>query len=312
MKKPMSLRLRLTLLCAALLTLCCLLLTLTNNLSAIQMADAMQAVPVLPAQDAAAGTTASLPMMELEASETVRQARGIFHLQSLLAMAAVLAAGLFLIYRLVGKALDPLDELARQIRGRTAEDLGRPLAVPDSGDEAAELARAFNQMSRRLNQVFVMQKNFSHNAAHEFRTPLAILKTRIGLFQKKRDFGPEATRDFLQIMEGEVDRLSALVESLLELTNLEAAERTAQVSMDALIRDAAGDAALSAAARDVSIQTDISPCVLPGNERLLHRAVFNLLENAVKYSPAGGSRFILELPCALKPAACTAPDRPKL
>ena len=108
----MSLRLRLTLLCAVLLTLCCLLLTLTNNLSAIQMADAMQAVPVLPAQDAAAGATASLPMMELEASETVRQAREIFHLQSLLAMAAVLAAGLFLIYRLVGKALDPLDELA--------------------------------------------------------------------------------------------------------------------------------------------------------------------------------------------------------
>ena len=351
MKKPTSLRLRLTLLCAALLTLCCLLLTLTNNLSAIQMADAMQAVPVLPAQDAAAGATASLPMMELEASETVRQARGIFHLQSLLAMVAVLAAGLFLIYRLVGKALDPLDELARQIRGRTAEDLGRPLAVPDSGDEAAE--------------------------------------TRIGLFQKKRDFGPEATRDFLQIMEGEVDRLSALVESLLELTNPEAAERAAQVSMDALIRDAAGEAALSAAARDVSIQTDISPCVLPGNERLLHRAVFNLLENAVKHSPAGGtvrvsghladgrfrldvsdqgpgippdlrrrifepffrvddartrqqggaglglalvqaiaeahggtvrmeeraaggSRFILELPCALQPAACTAPDRPKL
>ena len=288
MKKPMSLRLRLTLLCAVLLTLCCLLLTLTNNLSAIQMADAMQAVPVLPAQDAAAGATASLPMMELEASETVRQARGIFHLQSLLAMAAVLAAGLFLIYRLVGKVLAPLDELAGQIRGRTAEDLERPLAVPDSGDEVAELARAFNQMSRRLNQVFVMQKNFSHNAAHEFRTPLAILKTRIGLFQKKRDFGPEATRDFLQIMEGEVDRLSALVESLLELVNLEAAERAAQVSMDALIRDAAGEAALSAAARDVSIQTDISPCVLPGNERLLHRAVFNLLENAVKYNVEGG------------------------
>ena len=105
MKKALSLRLRLTLLCAALLTLCCLLLTLTNNLSAVQMADTIQAVPVLPAQDAAGGIDASLPMMDLEASEIVRQARGIFHLQSLLAMAAVLAVGLFLIYRLVGKAL---------------------------------------------------------------------------------------------------------------------------------------------------------------------------------------------------------------
>lgn len=202
MKKPMSLRLRLTLLCTALLTLCCLLLTLTNNLSAVQMAHSVQAVPLLPAQTAEADAHTDFPMASLEINETVQQARGIFHLQSLLAMAAVLAAGLYLIYRLVGKALAPLDELAGQIRGRTAEDLERPLAIPDSGDEVAELARAFNQMSRRLNQVFVMQKNFSHNAAHEFRTPLTILKTRIGLFRKKRDFSPAAVQDFLQIMEG--------------------------------------------------------------------------------------------------------------
>ena len=204
MKKPMSLRLRITLLCAALLTLCCLLLTLTNNLSAIQMADTIQAAPVLPAQDSDTDADASLPMLELENSETVRQARGTFHIQSLAAMAAILAVGLVLIYRLVGRALAPLDSLTAQIRERTAEDLAQPLAVPDRGDEVAELARAFHQMSQRLNQVFVMQKNFSHNAAHEFRTPLAVLKARIGLFRKKQDFRPEATQEFLRIMEGEV------------------------------------------------------------------------------------------------------------
>ena len=294
MKKSMSLRLRLTMLCAALLTLCCLLLTLTNNLSAIQMADTIQAAPVLPAQEAAADAAASLPMMELEASETVRLARGAFHVQSLFAMAAILAAGLFLIYRLVGKALAPLDGLAAQIRVRTAEELDRPLAVPDSGDEVAELARAFNQMSRRLNQVFVMQKNFSHNAAHEFRTPLAILKTRIGLFRKKRDFSPEATQDFLQIMEGEVDRLSAMVDSLLELANLEQVERSGRTSAEQLIQRAVEEIRPAAAARRVSVLVDAaSPCPLTGNERLLQRAVFNLLENAVKYSPIGSTVCVL-------------------
>ena len=294
MKKSMSLRLRLTMLCAALLTLCCLLLTLTNNLSAIQMADTIQAAPVLPAQEAAADAAASLPMMELEASETVRLARGTFHVLSLFAMAAILAAGLFLIYRLVGKALAPLDRLAAQIRVRTAEELDRPLAVPDSGDEVAELARAFNQMSRRLNQVFVMQKNFSHNAAHEFRTPLAILKTRIGLFRKKRDFRPEATQDFLQIMEGEVDRLSAMVDSLLELANLEQVERSGRTSAEQLIQRAVEEIRPAAAARRVSVLVDAaSPCPLTGNERLLQRAVFNLLENAVKYSPIGSTVCVL-------------------
>ena len=294
MKKSMSLRLRLTMLCAALLTLCCLLLTLTNNLSAIQMADTIQAAPVLPAQEAAADAAASLPMMELEASETVRLARGTFHVQSLFAMAAILAAGLFLIYRLVGKALAPLDRLAAQIRVRTAEELDRPLAVPDSGDEVAELARAFNQMSRRLNQVFVMQKNFSHNAAHEFRTPLAILKMRIGLFRKKRDFRPEATQDFLQIIEGEVDRFSAMVDSLLELANLEQVERSGRTSAEQLIQRAVEEIWPAAAARRVSVLVDAaSPCPLTGNERLLQRAVFNLLENAVKYSPIGSTVCVL-------------------
>ena len=294
MKKSMSLRLRLTMLCAALLTLCCLLLTLTNNLSAIQMADTIQAAPVLPAQEAAADAAASLPMMELEASETVRLARGTFHVQSLFAMAAILAAGLFLIYRLVGKALAPLDRLAAQIRVRTAEELDRPLAVPDSGDEVAELARAFNQMSRRLNQVFVMQKNFSHNAAHEFRTPLAILKMRIGLFRKKRDFRPEATQDFLQIMEGEVDRFSAMVDSLLELANLEQVERSGRTSAEQLIQRAVEEIRPAAAARRVSVLVDAaSPCPLTENERLLQRAVFNLLENAVKYSPIGSTVCVL-------------------
>ena len=91
MKKPMSLRLRLTMLCAALLTLCCLLLTLTNNLSAVQMAHSVQAVPLLPAQTAEADAHTDFPMASLEINATVRQARGVFHLQSLLAMAAVLA-----------------------------------------------------------------------------------------------------------------------------------------------------------------------------------------------------------------------------
>lgn len=84
-----------------------------------------------------------------------------------------------------------------------------------------------------------MQRNFSRNAAHEFRTPLAVLKTRIGLFRKKQDFRPQATLELLQIVEGEVDRLSAMVSELLELTNLERASRGERLSSGQLIRSAA-------------------------------------------------------------------------
>lgn len=251
------------------------------------MADAIQAVPLLPAQRAELEDSVSLPMAELHISDTIQQAQGAFHMQSLLAMVAILALGLFLIYRLVGKALAPLDTLTCRIRERTAADLAQPVEIPDSGDEAAALALAFNQMSQRLNQVFVMQRNFSRNAAHEFRTPLAVLKTRIGLFRKKQDFRPQATLELLQIVEGEVDRLSAMVSELLELTNLERASRGERLSSGQLIRSAADQAAPQAEARSITILVDAAPCTLAGNAELLRQAVCNLVENAVKYSPAG-------------------------
>ena len=288
MRKPMSLRLRVTLLCAALLTLCCLLLTVTNNFSASRLADAIQAVPLLPAQRAELEDSVSLPMAELHISDTIQQAQGAFHMQSLLAMVAILALGLFLIYRLVGKALAPLDTLTCRIRERTAADLAQPVEIPDSGDEAAAVALAFNQMSQRLNQVFVMQRNFSRNAAHEFRTPLAVLKTRIGLFRKKQDFRPQATLELLQIVEGEVDRLSAMVSELLELTNLERASRGERLSSGQLIRSAADQAAPQAEARSITILVDAAPCTLAGNAELLRQAVCNLVENAVKYNRENG------------------------
>ena len=193
-----------------------------------------------------------------------------------------------LIYQLVGKALAPLDGLTRQIRERTAEDLARPLELPDSGDEVAELARAFNPMSWRLNQAFVLQKNFSHKAAHEFRAPLAILKARIGLFRKKQDFQPQATLKFLGILESEADRLSAVVGSLLELTNLERMDRSETFTAAELLQTVSEELIPQAEARQVTLVVNVSSGSLVGNRELLHRAVFNLAENAVKYGPEGG------------------------
>lgn len=285
MKRTISLRLRVTLVCAALLAVCCLLLTLTNGLSAMRMADSIQALPVQPAQ--AMQEDSNLPMVDLEGSEPVLQARQTFHVQSVLAAAAVVAVGVILIYLLVGRTLAPLEALTRQIRERTAEDLDKPLEISGSSGEVVELAQAFNQMSRRLDQVFIMQKNFSHNAAHEFRTPLAVLKTRIGLFRKKGDMSPQAVQEFVRTVEGEVDRLSAIVGSLLELTNLEQNGHEEQVPADGLLREAVEEMAVQARARRISLCLAVEPCEVTGDRALLRQAMSNLVENAVKYSPDG-------------------------
>ena len=106
-------------------------------------------------------------MAELHISDTIQQAQGAFHMQSLLAMVAILALGLFLIYRLVGKALAPLDTLTCRIRERTAADLAQPVEIPDSGDEAAAVALAFNQMSQRLNQEEVAKSSGRRTESNE-------------------------------------------------------------------------------------------------------------------------------------------------
>lgn len=289
MKQPHSLRLRVTLACTALLALCCILITLTNNLSAAQMADSIQAIPVLPAQSIGSEHSLETPMSDLTASTATRHARNVFHTQSLLAMAAILTIGSLLIYYLVGRSLSPLDDLTRQIRSRTAEDLAQPLAVPRCDGEVRELTDAFNQMSQRLDQAFIMQKNFSHNAAHEFRTPLTILKTRLSLFRKKYGRQTPEVEELLQITEGEVDRLSGIVGSLLQLTNLAQNTRWESIRSEALLNTITEELSPLAAQRRISLQTPRESHLLYGDRELLHRAVWNLVENAVKYSPEGST-----------------------
>lgn len=203
-------------------------------------------------------------------------------------MILIMGTGLIVIYYLVGKALAPLHQLSVQIQNRTAQDLAQPLPVPNSGDEVMELARSFNEMSKRLNRTFVMQRSFSQNAAHEFRTPLAVLKTRAGLFRKKEDFAPQAIGQFLSIVECEVNRLSGMVDSLLKLTNLEQVPRADRIALQELLCQIAGELSPLAGSKGSVILVDTVPGTITGSRELLRRALFNLVENAVKYGPKGG------------------------
>ena len=297
MKPFRSLRLRITLLCALLLTLCCAALAVTSNLSAIQLADTITAVPLEPAQSVPSTVIDGEPALIAPVAPAIQQAQRIFHTQSLLATAAILTMGLLLIYLLVGHALAPLKDLNAQIQRRTAKDLNQPLSIPDRGDEVTQLAQSFQELSQRLSRAFVMQRSFSQNAAHEFRTPLAVLKTRIGLFRKKRDFAPQATGAFLDILEGEVDRLSGMVDSLLKLTNLEQVPRTDQVELQELLGQVAEDMSPLASGKGSVILVDSAPgTIIISSRELLRRALFNLVENAVKYGPEGGQvRLCAEL-----------------
>ena len=117
---------------------------------------------------------------------------------------------------------------------------------------------------------------------------MAVLKTRIGLFRKKQDFAPQTTEEFLRILEDEVDRLSGMVDSLLKLTSLEQVPRTDRIELSELLHQVTEDVSSLFSGKGMHISTEAAPGSIQGSRELLRRALFNLVENAVKYGPEGG------------------------
>lgn len=286
MKCSISLRLRVTLICGLLLTICCVLLTLGHRYYAYEMADAIEAIPLFPAQTVNTSQTA---FPSIPASLPARQ---VFRTQSLIAMYVIVIAGCFMVYWLTGKALSPLHRLDEQIRNRTASDLDKLLPVPSSADEVAGLTISFNQMSQNLSAAFAQQKRFSQCAAHELRTPLTILKTRMALFRKKGLCNTPETAALLDVLEDQTNRLSHLVNDLLALTNMDHVDCNQTILLSDLLFRVTHNLNELAQTRQITIQLQPDCVTVLGNSILLERAFFNLIENAINYNRPYGTVFV--------------------
>lgn len=193
---------------------------------------------------------------------------------------------------LARRALAPVDTMVATARKISAEDLSQRLAAPERRDELGRLADVLNAMLARLEQSFTAVQHFSADAAHELRTPLTILKGELEVAIRTPQSAEEYQRVLTSCLE-EVDRLSALVEDLLFLARSDSGNvslpQTA-VNLTNLLDDVFP--ALSALAEEAGVACTITPAPslwIRGNESLLFRLVFNLGENAVKYTPAGGA-----------------------
>ena len=192
---------------------------------------------------------------------------------------------------LAGRALSPVDRITRLARRISAEDLGQRLNLRSPDDEVGRLARTFDEMIARLDDAFRRQRQFTADASHELRTPLTAIKGQIDVaLQRQRD--PAAYRQVLQVVNEEVDRMMRLVGSLLTLTRADAGQ--IPLAFEAVgLRDVV-DAAVEqvrpmASERGIELRLISGPAVtLRADEDLLLQLLLNLLDNAAKYTPAGG------------------------
>lgn len=298
MLKKMPIRLRLTVLSILLLTTCCVGLTVILNLSANHMADVIESIPIMPATQVTPNAepteqTLALGVTELNPPDGTQMARDNFLHQSILYMLLVVALGGGLTYYISGKALKPLQELSSQMKNRTVHNLSEDLPIPEGHDEIADLTYSFNEMSGKLNEAFAMQKRFSQSAAHELRTPLTVLKTKVDVFKKKKEHTPEEYDKVLSIIATHTNRLSDLVKNLLNLTNMDALPCNEAIKLKKMLADVSEELSDLTKDKNVTVTLCGEEQTVFGNHSLLHRAFYNLIENAIKYNTENGKVQIL-------------------
>ena len=307
-----SLQLKLTLLLSLLMIVSCVLMYFFISHSAVSGMDGLQNYMIkVDPQDGDSPITfnvdpkALFPQFEQEIQET----KEAFLLRSVIATTIIILLSSVCTYFLTKKALTPLQKLTSEVSQIQAQNLSTQLAVPNSKDEIAQLTSSFNEMLTRLDNAFSTQKQFSANAAHELRTPLAVLQTNLEVFEKKQEPEMVEYQQLFTMIKEQTARLSQLVGTLLDMTNLKSVPRTDHVSLEELVDEVFCDLDPVAEKAGISIHFDDSSSQdwhtdvhtpdasalnnnirnITGSYVLLYRAVYNLVENAIKYNRPNGS-----------------------
>ena len=202
--------------------------------------------------------------------------------------AAVTLLSGFLAYFVSGRALKPLRSFASQVEQVQLNNLADMRIDEDVLPEFRQLSRSFNQMLERLNNAFAAQRQFTGNAAHELRTPLALMQAQLELFSAEHpDVRPE-TMEFLTLLREQTERLTQMSKTLLEMSNLQQVARNEQLQLAPMVEEIFTDLAPLAEKRSISLEAE-GDAALTGSDALIYRLLFNLTENAVKYNRPGGS-----------------------
>lgn len=232
-----------------------------------------------------ANVSVGYPVAEIDA--TLRRLFALLIWSLPLAFFVSVVAGWFLAKR----SLDPIDEITRSARRITANNLQQRLPVPPTNDEIARLTGTLNDMIARLETSFDRIRQFTADASHELKTPLAILLGEIEV-ALRRPASIEEYRSTLVSCLEEVERLTKVVQGLLDLSRADSGQIPLELetlSLSALVADIVEDIAMLADAKHISILPAIAKNVLvDGDEVRLHQAILNVIENAIKYTPQRG------------------------
>ena len=223
-----------------------------------------------------------------ELTIVVDGAQGRFRTTNWYITAAVTLLSGILTYFVSGRALKPLRSFASQVEQVQLNNLADMRIDEDAISEFRQLSRSFNQMLERLNNAFAAQRQFTGNAAHELRTPLALMQAQLELFSAEHPAVLPETAEFLTLLREQTERLTQMTRTLLEMSNLQQVARNERIQLAPMIEEIFTDLAPLSDKRGVTLTAE-GDGIMTGSDALIYRLIFNLTENAVKYNRPGGS-----------------------
>ena len=199
----------------------------------------------------------------------------------------LLGGGIFIL--LIRRTLSPLEALTKKVAATDMDAMAQKdsLVLKEGAYEIVALSEAFQKTLDKIYDNYEKERLFSVNVAHELRTPLAVLRTKVDVFKKKREAMDPELAAFVQSMEKNIRRLSDLVEEILFLGR-DAAPMLRPVNVKDVARELVLDLEEKAAEKNVALAVEGEDVILQTDDALLERAMYNLLDNAVKYNVPGG------------------------
>lgn len=205
--------------------------------------------------------------------------------------AAVTLLGGVLAYFVSGRALKPLRSFAAQVENVQPNNLADAQISEDVLPEFKQFSKSFNSMIKRLDEGFSAQRQFTGNAAHELRTPLALTQAQIELFAAEHpDVQPE-TAEFLKLLQEQTERMSQMTKTLLEMSELRSVPCNDRIELAPMIEEIITDLEPIAEKKGIAINYDGNGTMI-GSDTLIYRLIFNLTENAIRYNRANAQVHI--------------------
>ena len=295
--KRMSLQWRLTCIITLYIALICGCLTMLVYKNGVYYIDSLQETVDAQGDDNGSGTDEiyiSIPEDKWDEfandfSVKVYNNKADYKKNSLIISALLALLGGVATYFISGPALKPISEFSDKIEEVQAQNLADSRIEENNVKELNQLSVSYNKMLERLSDAFEIQRQFTANAAHELRTPLSLMQIQLDSYNSSRHLvDDEVTLQTIKMVTEQNERLSKMVKTLLDMSELQTVSRDDKIMVDALVDEVLADLEPLAQEKDIELIGECTDVTMIGSDILIYRMLYNLVENAIKYNHAGG------------------------